>query len=89
MNGPFMHIYDSSVKRLVLNSRRIPWDMHSAASMSDTGFEARIIPISLSKSSTNLKIRYTINAGIRKVAMYIHLAGMPKTDSGMLANHMT
>lgn len=77
------------MKRLVFKIMRMPWVMHSAASISETGLDARIIPTSLSKSSTNLKIRYTINAGIRKAAMYIHLAGMPKTDSGMLANHMT
>lgn len=56
--------------------------------MIDTGLEAKIIPINLRRSSINLNIRYTISAGIRKTAMYIHLAGMPKTVSGIETNHM-
>jgi hypothetical protein len=47
-----------------------------------TGLEAKIHPISLRRSSANLKIKYVKKAGMRKIARYIHVEEMLRTVSG-------
>ena len=57
-----------SEKRLWLNNKRIPWLMQIIPRIVATGFDANISPISLIKSSINLKKRYVIKAGTKNIA---------------------
>jgi hypothetical protein len=56
--------------------------MHINPRTIDTGLEAKIVPINLNTSSTNLRSMYTNKAGIKKIARYIHVEETPLTISG-------
>jgi len=63
--------------------------MHNVPMVIATSLNDRIVPINVSKSSTNLKRRYVNSVGTRKIATYIHLDSMPKKLGGKGLSNIT
>ena len=60
--------------------------MHNIPKVIAVSLNDRTDPINDSKSSTNLKRRYTNRVGTRKITAYIHFDSMPKKVGGKLWN---
>jgi len=63
--------------------------MHNVPIVIATSLNDRIVPMNVSKSSTNLKRRYVNSVGTRKIATYIHLDSMPKKLGGKGLSNIT
>jgi len=63
--------------------------MHNVPMVIATSLNDRIVPMNVSKSSTNLKRRYVKSVGTRKIATYIHLDSMPKKLGGKGLSNIT
>lgn len=63
--------------------------MHNVPIVIATSLNDRIVPMNVSKSSTNLKRRYVNSVGTRKIAAYIHFDSMPKKNSGKGLSNIT
>lgn len=54
------------MKRLVFNSKSIPWMMHKNPRINDIGLNVRIIAASFSRSSANFSSMNARRAGVKK-----------------------